>query len=188
MHDIMSNITSGLRKIELIFERASEQARKEKRSVILFLDEIDLLIGSRDGENNLSLEQKDILQRFLTCLDNVKVNKKGVIIIACTNKYDEVDEAIKRYGRIGLHMEFPFPNQEEIRDIASELAAKKKIKIAHNTMQFLCEHLEGKNTGEIIHFLLCTIQHFKKKKKKIIEVSDIQSENIFSYSFLTKIK
>ncbi|MFT6765269.1 MAG: ATP-dependent Zn protease [Alteromonas naphthalenivorans] len=71
---------------------------------ILFLDELDLLRLQRDGDSKL-------LSEFLTCMSGTlsKDEKSHVIILAATNKPENLDFALRQHGRFGKMFWFDKP-------------------------------------------------------------------------------
>ena len=95
-------IHGGQEKIAAIFQEAGE-----KGPSIIFLDEIDALLKSRDKHNNVS--EAGEVNEFLEQLNNC--GKDKVLVIGATNKPKEIDEAALRAGRLELKYFIPLPDQ-----------------------------------------------------------------------------
>jgi cell division protease FtsH len=80
---------------------------KSEAPIILWIDEIDLLDLQRVGD-------KKTLMAFLTGMGNSFDNdpNKLVIIIGCTNRPQNMDFALKQYGRFGKEIRFEYPSAE----------------------------------------------------------------------------
>lgn len=79
---------------------------KNAAPCIVFIDEIDLLALQRTGTKN------DMLNEFLTCMSGAlePINpKKQVILIAATNKPENLDFALLKPGRFGKRFHFSLP-------------------------------------------------------------------------------
>jgi len=74
-----------------IFKEAEEQAPS-----ILFFDEVDALVPSRDS--NLHHMNASTVNEFLAQMSNC--SERGIFIIAATNRPDKIDPAVLRSGRI----------------------------------------------------------------------------------------
>lgn len=96
-------IHGGQSKIAAVFDDARRNA-----PTILFLDEIDAMIRSRDKQDNASMAGE--VNEFLTQLNNC--GEYGVIVIGATNKPTEIDEAALRSGRLELKYYIPNPDLE----------------------------------------------------------------------------
>uniref|UniRef100_A0A1B6E8V1 AAA+ ATPase domain-containing protein n=1 Tax=Clastoptera arizonana TaxID=38151 RepID=A0A1B6E8V1_9HEMI len=120
---------------------------------ILFIDEIDALVGSRGGRESGSQER--VLSAFLTEMDGVglradlvsrrdqgelldrfsklslgskkEVIGQGVIVIAATNRPDSLDSALIRPGRFDKILLVGAPDYEERLDILKILTKKMPL-------------------------------------------------------------
>jgi hypothetical protein len=76
---------------------------------ILFIDEIDGIGKRQPAEREYSDYWNAIVNKALELLDGA-VKSEGLIIIGATNRPDEIDEALKRSGRLETHIEIPTPD------------------------------------------------------------------------------
>jgi len=86
--------------------RLFESAQSCAPSVI-FIDEIDSIAKNRAEGNNQHSDS--LLNHLLQLIDGV-IKRKGIYIIAATNRADLVDPALKRGGRLNRVIEVPLPN------------------------------------------------------------------------------
>ncbi|XP_042421071.1 cell division control protein 48 homolog C-like [Zingiber officinale] len=91
---------------------------------IVFFDEVDALACKRGGEGAWVVERQ--LIQLLVELDGAE-ERKGVFVIAATNRPDVVDPALLRPGRLGNVIYVPLPNSDERLLILKALARKKPI-------------------------------------------------------------
>lgn len=98
-----------------------EEARKNKPCVI-FIDEIDALGGSRSGMNS-SDERLQAVNALLTEMGGFGDND-GIVVIAATNRLEELDEALIRPGRIDRKVEVPLPKRNDRLEILKYHANK----------------------------------------------------------------
>lgn len=101
-------IHGGQEKIANLFEEARKNA-----PTILFLDEVEAMIASRDKHTNVS-EQGEV-NEFLGQLNNC--GEDGVMVIAATNKPTLIDTAALRSGRLELKYYIPQPDKEMREEI-----------------------------------------------------------------------
>ncbi|MEM5815478.1 MAG: CDC48 family AAA ATPase [Candidatus Aenigmatarchaeota archaeon] len=92
---------SNLRKI---FEEAEKNA-----PAIIFFDEIDAIAPKRE-EVTGEVERR-IVSTLLTLMDGLKSRGK-VIVIAATNRPDDIDPALRRPGRFDREIEVPVPDRD----------------------------------------------------------------------------
>ena len=80
---------------------------RQKRSAIIFFDEIDSIGGSRHGDGGGEI-QRTMLE-IVNQLDGF--DKRGnVKVLMATNRPDVLDPALIRPGRVDRRIEFPLPD------------------------------------------------------------------------------
>ncbi len=91
------------------FDEAEENAPS-----VVFIDEIDSIAPKR-GEGTHELERRVVAQ-LLTLMDGLQGRGK-VIVIAATNRVDDVDAALRRPGRFDREIEIGVPDRDGRRVI-----------------------------------------------------------------------
>jgi len=91
-----------------LFERARQAA-----PAIVFLDEIDAIASSR-GEGHEVTER--VVSQLLTEMDRAAGHPK-LVVLAATNRRDDIDPALLRPGRLEQHIEVPNPDTDARREI-----------------------------------------------------------------------
>lgn len=76
---------------------------------ILFIDEIDGIGKRQPAEREYSDYWNAIVNKALELFDGA-VRSEGLIIIGATNRPGEIDDALKRSGRLETHIEIPKPD------------------------------------------------------------------------------
>lgn len=92
-----------------IFERAAKQP-----SAIVFFDEIDS-VAARRGEESHE-ETKRVVAQLLALMDGFDADA-NVVVIATTNRPDDIDPALRRPGRFDWEIAFPEPNLADRQSI-----------------------------------------------------------------------
>ena len=100
------------------------QLARQGSPCILFIDEIDTFISNRNNANESSNSvESRILSTLLNEMDgignNQNTNQKEnhIIVMACTNRIDAIDNALLRKGRFDHILEIKLPNLYEINNI-----------------------------------------------------------------------
>ncbi|QKG91873.1 AAA family ATPase [Halorubrum salinarum] len=100
---------------------ASEQAvrdlfatARENAPAVIFFDEVDAISPKRRGDDTGAGER--VVSQLLTELDGLEP-LTDVVVIAATNRPDNIDEALLRPGRIEKAVETPLPDREARREI-----------------------------------------------------------------------
>ncbi|TWO71459.1 ATP-binding protein [Caenimonas sedimenti] len=87
---------------------AFAQARR-MQPCVLFVDEVDSFLESRDGGANSTKEDRDVVNALLTLM--VDIREARVILIAATNHIDRLDGAGVREGRFDYKVEITPPDE-----------------------------------------------------------------------------
>lgn len=111
------------REIRRIFQDASDQ---EGPSVI-FIDEIESIASSREGSREVN---RRIVTQLLTVMDGFD-DFEDVIVIAATNRPEDIDQALRRPGRFDREIEFPskLPVEDRV-DILKTISEQEDMKIS----------------------------------------------------------
>ncbi|HCL67712.1 MAG TPA: AAA family ATPase [Rhizobium sp.] len=83
---------------------------------ILFIDEIDGIGKRQPAEREYADYWNTVVNKALELLDGA-VKSEGLIIVGATNRPDDIDDAIKRSGRLETHIEIPRPDITTLADI-----------------------------------------------------------------------
>ncbi|MFC5222658.1 ATP-binding protein [Bifidobacterium leontopitheci] len=84
-------------------------AQADKRAIIFF-DEIDSIASSRDNDTNGV--GKRLVAQLLTLMDGF-ASKGNVVVVAATNRIEDVDPALLRPGRFDWQIPFPMPSEHD---------------------------------------------------------------------------
>ena len=95
----------GAAKVRDLFKQANEKA-----PCIVFIDEIDTIGKKRDGNGmGGNDEREQTLNQLLTEMDGFD-GKKGVVILAATNRPETLDKALLRPGRFDRRIPVELPD------------------------------------------------------------------------------
>lgn len=86
---------------------------KANAPCIIFLDEIDAIGGDRDSGKGTS-ENDQTINALLQEMDGFN-SRKGIFVIAATNRPDILDKALKRAGRFDREIVVPAPKDWHVR-------------------------------------------------------------------------
>ncbi|WNR42404.1 AAA family ATPase [Paenibacillus roseipurpureus] len=102
----------GASRVRDLFQTARTRAIKEgKENAIIFIDEIDVIGGKRDGGQQREYDQT--LNQLLTEMDGIHTNDAPrILIIAATNRKEMLDSALLRPGRFDRHIEVDLPDKK----------------------------------------------------------------------------
>ncbi|MFH2106610.1 MAG: AAA family ATPase [Candidatus Micrarchaeota archaeon] len=152
----ISNIVDlWLGNTEKNIEKLFRSARKNKPCIV-FIDEIDGLGSKRFGGPSTSYSDQAVNQ-FLMELTELEESNEEILVVGATNAPWNVDEGLKRSGRIGKMIYIPEPGEEarvELfkmylakvpidKTVNVEKLAKKATHLAASDVRAICETASG---------------------------------------------
>ena len=105
---------------EELLRRIFDAAAKEERAIIFF-DEIDSVAAKRDDDAHEA--SRRVVAQLLTLMDGFD-STSNVVVIAATNRPQDLDIALRRPGRLDWEIEFPLPGMQDRLDILIKTARK----------------------------------------------------------------
>jgi vacuolar protein-sorting-associated protein 4 len=162
--DLLSKwIGESERLIKQLFQLA-----RERKPSIIFIDEIDSLCASRDGNSNPHLAGTKT--EILVQMDGVGKNNEGLLILAATNMPWSLDPAIRRRFQRRIHI--PLPDEQARRQLFKISAGKMKIELSKTDYLQLGKASAGLSGSDIANAIqdalmvpikkIQTATHYKK--------------------------
>ncbi|PWT74847.1 MAG: AAA family ATPase [Chloroflexi bacterium] len=128
------------RGVREMFQRARQVA-----PCVLFLDELDALAPARGAMWNGVADR--IIGQLLTELDGIE-GRRGVVVVAATNRPELVDSAVLRSGRIDTLIELPMPNREARKDIFA-IHLRNRPVAANVSLDTLAKRTDGFSGADV---------------------------------------
>lgn len=138
----------GASKVRDLFKQA-----KDKAPCIVFIDEIDAIGGKRNGSGmGGNDEREQTLNQLLTEMDGFEGNS-GVMILAATNRPENLDPALLRPGRFDRRVPVELPDLQGREDILKVHARKVKTEpgIDYNVIARMASGASGAELANIIN-------------------------------------
>lgn len=157
-----------------LLTKAIHSLAKKLTKVIIFIDEMDALFRSRNDNDN-SVD-RNIKTEFMTIWDEIKATSNSkIMVIACTNRPDDLDPAILRRFERSYLVAKP--------DISSRIEI---FKIILNTVQcdaqlnyqYFAERTEGYSASDIHALCKLAVQKHMKENKNIVPLPPLSNESI----------
>merc|ERR1712167_453661 len=119
---VQKYLGEGPRMVRDVFRLA-----KENSPCIIFMDEVDAIATKRyDAQTGADREVQRILIELLNQMDGFDQDHTVKVIMA-TNRWDSLDPALLRPGRLDRKIEFPLPDRRQRRLIFSTITAKMNL-------------------------------------------------------------
>lgn len=156
----------GAKRIRELFR----QARAHKPAII-FIDEIDCLGKNRKFDQNGELQQTN--NALLTAMDGFD-SAEGVIVVAATNRPEDLDEALLRPGRFDRKVFVPLPDTKGRRAILQTHSRKSPIKAPELALDVLAQTTAGMSGAELANVV--NEAAILSAQKKVSEISILELE------------
>lgn len=157
----------GAAKVRDLFMQA-----KEKAPCIIFIDEIDAIGKKRNtspmGGND---EREQTLNQLLTEMDGFD-GKKGVVILAATNRPESLDKALLRPGRFDRTIIMNLPDLEGRKSILN--VHLKNIKHDDIDVDLIARATAGSSGAELANIVNEAALHAVRNGKQIVSTSDLE--------------
>lgn len=140
----------GAQRVRDLFKEVKALAEKNGQdSGIIFIDEIDVIGGKRDGQQQREYDQT--LNQLLTEMDGIGTSEKPrILMIAATNRKDMLDAALLRPGRFDRHISVDLPDKTAREQILAIHTKNKPLapdvsleQVAQETFGFSGAQLES---------------------------------------------
>ncbi len=136
----------GAHRVKTLFRKA------RKKGGVIFIDEIDALGGKR-GRNRSHNEDDRTLNQLLVEMDGFNP-LDGVVVIAATNRPEDLDDALKRPGRFDRTVTVSTPSSGGREEILRLHAGKRGIPLAADVdLARLARLTPGSSGAELANLL-----------------------------------
>lgn len=135
----------GAVKVRDLFKQANEKA-----PCIIFIDEIDAIGKKRDSAYGGNDEREQTLNQLLTEMDGFD-GRKGVVILAATNRPEMLDKALLRPGRFDRRIQMELPDLEGRKSILQ--VHLKKVKHETIDLDIVARATAGSSGAELANIV-----------------------------------
>lgn len=158
----------GAAKVRDLFKQANEKA-----PCIVFIDEIDTIGKKRDGGGmGGNDEREQTLNQLLTEMDGFD-GRKGVIILAATNRPESLDPALLRPGRFDRRVPVELPDLKGREDILKVHA--RKVKLAEDVdFNAIARAAAGASGAELANMINEGALRAVRQGRKYVVQSDLE--------------
>jgi transitional endoplasmic reticulum ATPase len=140
--DLASSYVHGSQeKIRQLFDQAEQNA-----PIVVCFDEFDALVPDRSWNNVSSEEVNEFLSQMNNC------SKRGIFIVATSNRPDKIDPAVLRTGRIDKMVYVPLPDYEARKEMFA-LYLKDRPKEDGIDVEELASMTEGYIASDIAYIV-----------------------------------
>eukprot|EP00871_Galdieria_phlegrea_P004506 jgi/Galph1/5056/GphlegSOOS_G3787.1 len=156
---------------ETILRTAFEVARTVSPS-ILFIDELDSVLGKRELQNEGNLVKDRLLSTFLTEMDGIVTNAE-VTVLGATNRSDLLDDALLRPGRFDDIIDVDIPNESDRKEMLVLFLKGIISNLEQVDWKYLLQHTNGWSGADIVNFCKQVYFHAIRLQRENLEGQEI---------------
>ncbi len=157
----------GAAKVRDLFSQAEQKA-----PCIVFIDEIDTIGKRRDSAIGGNDEREQTLNQLLTEMDGFDA-RKGVVILAATNRPDSLDPALLRPGRFDRRIHVELPDLKGRTDILKVHARGVKISDSVD-FEAIARATSGASGADLANIINEAALRAVRLHREIVEQSDLE--------------
>ncbi len=134
----------GAKRVRQIFREAAKH-----KPAIIFIDEIDCLGKNRKFDSNGELQQTN--NALLAAMDGFE-GSEGIVVLAATNRPEDLDEALLRPGRFDRKVHVPYPDMKGRQAILRSHARSRPI-ADETTLDVIARTTPGMSGADLANLL-----------------------------------
>ena len=156
----------GAAKVRDLFKQAGEKA-----PCIIFIDEIDAIGKRRDAGYGSNDEREQTLNQLLTEMDGFD-GRKGVVILAATNRPESLDKALLRPGRFDRRIQMELPDLEGRKAILE--VHLKHVKHEAVDLDIIARATAGSSGAELANIVNEAALRAVRMGRKSVSTADLE--------------
>ncbi|MCL4180915.1 MAG: AAA family ATPase [Verrucomicrobia bacterium] len=135
----------GAKRVRQLFRQAAKN-----KPAIIFIDEIDSV--GQDRKLDTHGEHQQTINALLAAMDGFD-SSQGIVVIAATNRVEDLDEALLRPGRFDRKVYVPYPDMKGRRAILEAHAKGKPIADESKALDVIAQTTPGMSGADLANLL-----------------------------------
>lgn len=135
----------GAKRVRQLFRLAAQNS-----PAIIFIDEIDCVGKSRKFDTHG--EHQQTINALLAAMDGFQ-SSQGVVVIAATNRPEDLDDALLRPGRFDRKVHVPYPDMKGRRAILETHTAGKPIAEPQKALDTIAQTTPGMSGADLANLV-----------------------------------
>jgi len=135
----------GAKRVRDIFKKAAKN-----KPAIIFIDEIDCLGKKRGFDTHGELQQTN--NALLAAMDGFE-SSEGIVVLAATNRPEDLDEALMRPGRFDRKVYVPYPDMKGRRAILAAHARNKPLEGESRALDVIAQTTPGMSGADLANLI-----------------------------------
>jgi len=159
-------VGSGARRVRDLF-----RAAKARAPCVIFIDEMDS-VGGKRTTSTLHPHANQTINQLLSEMDGFASNE-GVIVLAATNRPDQLDKAILRPGRFDAKVEVGLPDLKGREEIL-ELYLNKTTHSPKIDLKLWARKTMGFSGADLNNLINTAAIHAASEEKDMVQSDDLE--------------
>jgi cell division protease FtsH len=135
----------GAKRVRQLFRQAGRN-----KPAIIFIDEIDCVGKNRKFDTHG--EHQQTINALLAAMDGFEGNS-GIVVVAATNRPEDLDDALLRPGRFDRKVFVPYPDMKGRLQILRAHAETKPIANAEKSLEVIAQTTPGMSGADLANLL-----------------------------------
>ncbi len=135
----------GAKRVRDIFKKAAKN-----KPAIIFIDEIDCLGKKRGFDTHGELQQTN--NALLAAMDGFE-SSEGIVVLAATNRPEDLDEALMRPGRFDRKVYVPYPDMKGRRAILAAHTRNKPLDDNAKALDVIAQTTPGMSGADLANLI-----------------------------------
>jgi cell division protease FtsH len=157
----------GAKRVRQLFRQAVRH-----QPAIIFIDEIDCVGKNRKFDTNG--EQQQTINALLAAMDGFE-GSEGVVVVAATNRPEDLDDALLRPGRFDRKVNVPYPDVKGRRAILQTHVKNKPVQ-DEQALEIIAQTTPGMSGADLANLvneaaILCAQQNQETITKGVLEAA-----------------
>jgi cell division protease FtsH len=135
----------GAKRVRQLFKQAAKN-----QPAIIFIDEIDCVGKNRKFDTHA--EHQQTINSLLAAMDGFE-SSQGIVVLAATNRPEDLDEALLRPGRFDRKVHVPYPDMKGRRAILQAHANGKPIVEPEKALDVVAQTTPGMSGADLANLI-----------------------------------
>jgi cell division protease FtsH len=135
----------GAKRVRQLFRQAAKN-----KPAIVFIDEIDCVGKNRKFDTHG--EHQQTINALLSAMDGFE-SSEGIVVVAATNRPEDLDDALTRPGRFDRKVFVPYPDMKGRRAILKAHANGKPISDEEKALDLIAQTTPGMSGADLANLL-----------------------------------
>jgi cell division protease FtsH len=157
----------GAKRVRQLFRQAMKN-----RPAIVFIDEIDCVGKNRKFDTHG--EHQQTINALLAAMDGFQ-SSQGVVVIAATNRPEDLDEALTRPGRFDRKVFVPYPDMKGRRAILQAHADGKPIDGEQKALDVIAQTTPGMSGADLANLINEAAIFSAQNNSSAITLTDLEA-------------